>query len=115
MKDANPSLPHSILGPDNKNAGKDWTIGKNRGKLLEGTIRFGSAFKVKLEISGGTPASVTWDPFTQVQHPVCFFNRQIEVPRFFKLCLLKNHSLTNQNLKTHSFGLRFYKTNMECC
>ncbi|CAK9014380.1 unnamed protein product [Durusdinium trenchii] len=67
MKDANPSLPHSILGPDNKNAGKDWTIGKNRGKLLEGTIRFGSAFKVKLEISGGTPASVTWDPFTQVQ------------------------------------------------
>lgn len=62
-----PGSPHSILGPDNKNAGKDWTIGKNRGKLLDGSLRTGSAYKVKVEMSGKTPRSVTWEPFSQVQ------------------------------------------------
>ena len=62
-----PGSPHSILGPDNKNAGKDWTIGKNRGKLLEGLLRPGSAFKVKLELNSGKPQSVTWEPFSLVE------------------------------------------------
>ena len=67
VKDAGPTVPHSILGPDNHNAGKDWTIGKNRGKLLEGLLRPGSAFKVKLELNSGKPQSVTWEPFSLVE------------------------------------------------
>lgn len=67
VKDAGPTVPHSILGPDNHNAGKDWTIGKNRSKLLDGSLRPGCAFKVKLEISNGKAKSVTWEPFSQVE------------------------------------------------
>ena len=67
VKDAGPTVPHSILGPDNHNAGKDWTIGKNRGKLLEGLLRPFGAFKVQLEITGGKPHRVTWEPFSQIE------------------------------------------------
>ena len=67
VKDAGPTLPHAILGPDKHNAGRDWTVGTNRGKLREGLLRPGSAFKVQVEISAGKPQRVSWEPFSQVQ------------------------------------------------
>ena len=84
VKDANMTVPHCILGPDKQNAGKDWTIGKNRGKLLEGYLRSGSAFKVKLEISGGRVEKVFWEPFTQAEKRILkvFGLRFLEVLMF---------------------------------
>jgi len=69
VKNASPSVEHTLRGPDNLNKGLDWTIGRPGFNPLHiGAISPGTEYKIILVVDErGHAASVTWELHLKVQ------------------------------------------------